>query len=511
MSNSAEDLRVLVTLLRRLRGPWSQADMAALSEVSPGSISVYESGERTPSRAAVEKLAGAARVPPWLVDGLLLPMIEVAREIDLGSGPIETDADLEVGRTDEEGGSPAARLGVALFLATPALASGEESNTAEEIELQKSSEDPWTLLPAAVQDAAPSSTSLQGDFERLVERVCAESERAAARDAGRALELARLALCVAELAPGEPSWRAGLIGFVQAFVANALRAADDLLAADAALAAGWRLWRLADHADESILGEWRLLDREASLRRDQRRFEVALDLLDRALAVAPLGGRGRILLNKAFTLEQAGQSQRALAVLAEAAPLVDAAAEPRDRMGVRFNIVVNLVHLGRLREAEASLAELRRLVTELGNEVDATRLRWLASRIAAGLGRRQEALDGLVAVARDFRERGKPYDAALASLDLAVLYLDEGRTREVASLAGEMAWIFSRRDVHRETLAALQLFREAAERETLTVEVARRLRDDLERARNDPRGLRHTRLRRGKPRPRRSSPVPGGS
>src|ERR1700674_2436888 len=117
MSNRAEDLRVLVTLLRRLRGPWSQAEMAARAEVNPGSLSTYESGDRSPSRAAVEKLAGAARVPPWVVDGVLLPVIELAREIDLGRpGPIEADAAREGERTDEEGASPAARLGVALFL-----------------------------------------------------------------------------------------------------------------------------------------------------------------------------------------------------------------------------------------------------------------------------------------------------------------------------------------------------------------------------------------------------------
>src|ERR1700688_2555927 len=102
MSNRAEDLRVLVTLLRRLRGPWSQAEMAARAEVYPGSISIYESGDRSPSRAAVEKLAGAAQVPPWVVDGLLLPVIELAREADLGSGATAADAVFELERTDEE-------------------------------------------------------------------------------------------------------------------------------------------------------------------------------------------------------------------------------------------------------------------------------------------------------------------------------------------------------------------------------------------------------------------------
>lgn len=509
MPDSAEDLRVLVTLLRRFQGPWSQAEMATRAKVNPSTISLYESGELSPSRTALEKLAGAAGVPPWVVDGVLLPALAFTREIALAPARAATNPALEWQRAGDESASPAARLGVARFLAAPALASGEDSEAAAEAELQASADDPWTLLPAAAQDAPESAAALHADFERLVERICAESSRAAASDAGRALELARLALRAAELAPGEASWRAGLIGFAQAFVANALRTADDLRAADAALVAAWTLWRLTDHASDSVLGEWRLLDLEASLRCDQRRFGPALELLDRALAAAPPERRGRILLKKASTLEQAGDSARALAVLAEAAPLVDAADEPRDRMGVRFNTVVNLVHLGRLREAEASLAELRRLVSDLGNELDATRLRWLASRIAAGLGRRQEAVDGLVAVQGDFRERGKPYDAALAALDLAILYLDEGRTREVAILAGGMAWIFSRRDVYREALAALELFREAAERETLTAELARRLRDDLERAREAPRALRHPRRPRAGSRRPRTSPKPG--
>ncbi|HVR10743.1 MAG TPA: hypothetical protein VMW75_22045 [Thermoanaerobaculia bacterium] len=75
----------------------------------------------------------------------------------------------------------------------------------------------------------------------------------------------------------------------------------------------------------------------------------------------------------------------------------------------------------------------------------------------------------------------------------------------MAILAAEMAWIFNARGVHRETLAALQLFREAAERETLTVELVRRRRAHLERAPGDrfalqpPRRARRPRRRQGEP------------
>jgi len=77
------------------------------------------------------------------------------------------------------------------------------------------------------------------------------------------------------------------------------------------------------------------------------------------------------------------------------------------------------------------------------------------------------------------------YDAALASLDLAKLYLQLGRTAEVKHLARQMVTVFQEQGVHREALAAVRLFQEAAERERASVELVRRLADYLRRARHD--------------------------
>src|ERR1700687_4447947 len=76
----------------------------------------------------------------------------------------------------------------------------------------------------------------------LVELLCAESVRAAADHAGSALELARLALRVAELAPGEDAWRSRLQAYAWAFAANAERVGSDLVAAEGSFATAWRLW-----------------------------------------------------------------------------------------------------------------------------------------------------------------------------------------------------------------------------------------------------------------------------
>jgi tetratricopeptide (TPR) repeat protein len=321
----------------------------------------------------------------------------------------------------------------------------------------------------------------------LVERLCEESERAAGNDPARALELARLALRVAELAPGDARWRCRPQGFAQAFVGNALRVGEeqDLLAAEAAFASAWRLWRAGGAAAQGPLAEWRLLDLEASLRRDLRQFDEALELLRRALAAAPPEATGRILLKRSATLEQAGQLEAALAALEAATPLVDAGGERRERMGVRFNRVATLCQLGRFAEAEAALPELRSLIE--GGSTDALRCLWLSGRVAAGRGRRAEARRAFSRAERQFARRRLAYDTALVALDLAALLLEDGEPARVAKLAEAMVWIFASRRVHREALAALRLFVAAARAGSATAELARRVLAFLERARQDPR------------------------
>jgi hypothetical protein len=147
---------------------------------------------------------------------------------------------------------------------------------------------------------------------------------------------------------------------------------------------------------------------------------------------------------------------------------------------------LSLCHLGRYAEAEALLPEIRGLTVRLGNELDALRLHWLEGRIAAGLGRTTESLTALSQLRTEFADRGISYDSALATLELAVLYLEKGRVREVKVLARQMAPIFQAQGVHREALATLKLFCEAAEREAITLDLARRMVDYLYRAQHNP-------------------------
>jgi transcriptional regulator with XRE-family HTH domain len=479
VETSAEDIRVLVGLLRLLRN-WSRKEMAAATNLHKSTLSRYEDGLRTPDGPVLEKLARAAGVREWAVQGILLPAISLVRSDAAGAPGRSVDSLLAEALA--AGQSAAANVGIAEFLTAgdgdPAT---EAQPTAEPREAGAEALDPWTLALPADPTARSDAPSRYLEYEALCDQLCVESVRAASDDAARSLELARMALRVAELAPGPPGSTSALEGTSWAFVGNAQRVGNDLPAAAASFASASRLWRGGTVAPGSRLAEWRLLDLEASLRRDQRRFADALDLLDHALAAAPAHVRGHILLNKSFTLEQAGEIEPALTVLAEAAPLAELADDPRTSWIVCINRLVLLCHLGRFHEADAGLLDLERITRELGNALDQLRTRWLTARIQAGLGWREEARSGFEEVRREFTERGLGYDTALVSLDLAILHVEAGRTDEVRALAAEMLSLFTAQDIGREALAALRLFCEAVASDTLTVEVARGVLASLER------------------------------
>ncbi|MBW8876706.1 MAG: hypothetical protein JF614_17215 [Acidobacteria bacterium] len=271
-------------------------------------------------------------------------------------------------------------------------------------------------------------------------------------------------------------------GYCWGHVANARRVGNDLSGADEAFVRAWDLWRAGGESD---LAEWRLLDLEASLRRDERRFSEALELLDRARAASgddPLAV-GRILLKKEHVFEQMGDVQNALAALAEAAPFVEAVGDARQLFVFRFKSANHLYHLERYEAAAELLAQVRELAVQQANELDLLRVGWLSAKVAAGQGRTEEAIAGLEQVSRDFQDRDMPYDAALASLDLAVLWLKAGRTAEVRELAVEMGSIFKAQKFDHEALGALRLFCDAARQETATVELARQVIAEIEQVR----------------------------
>lgn len=307
----------------------------------------------------------------------------------------------------------------------------------------------------------------------LVERLAEESVRAAAADIARTLEIAELACWTAGLVEGVQAWRNRVAAYALAFVANAQRVAEDYKAAEATLARAWALWRSGGVDSSGPLNESRLYDLESSLRCDLHQWEAAMEALELARChCRSLEGESRILLKMASTLQHKGDAQEALEVLRRAESLVDEEKEPRQMFGLLFTRAVNLCHLRRFEEASAMLEDLQERAMRLGNELDVVRLVWMRSRVVLGLGREEDAEADLLQVQRDFKTRGLLYDLAEVDLEIARLYLRQGRLAETRELATAAEPVFRDLGVVQAAQEAMSIFWEVARAEKATVEMA---------------------------------------
>lgn len=325
-----------------------------------------------------------------------------------------------------------------------------------------------------------------GLFELLVER----SWEACIRDPGYAEELGLLALHLSDCLD-TAHYNHELIQDLRArtwgYISNARRLRSDLRGAEEASRKAFdHLQRGSGDPNEQAL----LLDLRASLLRDERQFSEATRLLQRAAATFWKNGErhraGRSMVNLSIVHNQSGETEKAVATLSESLGLIDVQQEPRLALIARHNLTTYLVDMGRYEEARSEYREAGPLYRGFADAWTQNRRRWLKGRIASGLGQSMQA-ERLFLSARDgFLTEGVPYDSALVALELAILYARQGRTAEIKRLAGEMVTVFASRQIHREALAALAFFCQAAEAECASPELIAYVALFFNRAKDDP-------------------------
>lgn len=293
-----------------------------------------------------------------------------------------------------------------------------------------------------------------------------------------AVNLAELAVTVAENlgTAYDPCWVADLRARSHAYLGNALRTLGELRSAETAFRDAEA--RLRETTGNPLV-EAEILDMKSSLRRDQRRFDDALALTGRAFSLYRAErdphGIGMSFLKTAKLLEESGDLQAAIDLLRQAVEEIDAAAEVQLHLYARHNLAGCLTLAERYEEAADLLPELRDAFVRMAKPLDLLRLEWIEGKIAFGTERTVEAESIFRKVQREFLDKRMGYDAALVSLDLAILYAQEQRTGELKRLAVEIMPLFEARDVHREAMATLVIFQKACEQERLTVQLATQL------------------------------------
>ena len=244
--------RLALFLLRHNR-LWDQKQLAQAARISPSQLSVYERGERPVPRDVLEKVATAAGFPVYLLDPLL--------------------TGLRSFRAAARGGSRPARIvGELLALELMRLAQKvveevlDSAAGAGHPDLAVDTESLWARLEDCT---APERRVLVEELEEywsgeLCGRVIGESALKA-DDPQEALNLAELALLIAERVPGERALTLRLQGYAWAHLAQARRTAGDLSGAGDALARARDLWGAGVSSEPPWLVDGRLPDLEEAL------------------------------------------------------------------------------------------------------------------------------------------------------------------------------------------------------------------------------------------------------
>ncbi len=306
----------------------------------------------------------------------------------------------------------------------------------------------------------------QGGVQKwgLCESLLARSQACRHHDPEQMVLLAERAAAVAmDLAPEEygPELTADLRARSLAELGNAHRVAEDPEAAERALRSA---------TEESARGTRdplllaRLMDLTASLRGAQRRFGEAQELLDAVHRLYESHGdrhnAGRALISKGLFKGYDNAPEEAVRLLGTGLALIHPTSDPKLVISAVHNLITFLADCERFREARSLLRRARPYYAE-GDRLNQVKLRWVEGRIAAGLGRLRRAEQFLLRARSELEATGLYFHAALVSLDLAAVWLSQGRTAETRALVGELVATFQARRIAREALAALVLLKDA--------------------------------------------------
>jgi tetratricopeptide (TPR) repeat protein len=269
-------------------------------------------------------------------------------------------------------------------------------------------------------------------------------------------------------------------------LANAYRVNDNFAQAEAAMAYALDL-RVQGTGDPLLYA--RIADLSASLACEQRRFKESFRLLDLAYAIhsrySDAHEVGRIVLLKGLYTGYAGKPEEGLQLLIRGLSMIDRARDAKLVFHTLHNVLLFRVELGEYEQAQRQLQRMRPLYAAHADWLNLVKLHRLEGEIAAGLGDLETAEATFQQIRGELENAGMGYLAALVSLDLAGIWLQQNRTAEVRGLASDVVSSFRALGVEREALSALHLLQDALERDQATVEVLRLVGGILRRLQNE--------------------------
>jgi transcriptional regulator with XRE-family HTH domain len=253
-SVTPSELGLAIFLARTLRG-WTQTDLADASGLTNSMLSEFERGRRTPSKRSLDRITEAIGMPPESLNKLV-PALKAFRE------SVEVGVVKRVSQEDE-GREKVEIMTDDLLRASLHLIFKDKMPRRNFTPVRSDREEApelWNRLRGYDQEDRFLLVEEGKEYQdwALCELVCHESAKAARQDPPRAVELAVLAVRIAERVPGKDAWRSRLQGYAWAHLGYARRANRDLLGAEEALLRAGLHWRAGAGAPPGLLDEARI-------------------------------------------------------------------------------------------------------------------------------------------------------------------------------------------------------------------------------------------------------------
>lgn len=208
-----------------------------------------------------------------------------------------------------------------------------------------------------------------------------------------------------------------------------------------------------------------------------RRFEQSIELLRAAGAIAREIGDSHALatalVQEAVSTTYAGDAEGAVRLINLAIPLIDQEIDPYLLLFACHNLVRCYIDLDRPEQALALLSEFRDLYHEIKDKNVSLKVAWQEGQLLRDLGHPQAAETTFLRVREGFAESGMMYEVAVVSLDLASVYIRQGRVEDVQRTLETTIPVFRSLGVERETLAALLQLQQVGGQQQRALELVR--------------------------------------
>jgi hypothetical protein len=270
---------------------------------------------------------------------------------------------------------------------------------------------------------------------------------------------------------------------------NALRAAHRLREAEEAWVRAAECWK---EGSKDLRVRVRLMDVRASLLAAQHCTDQAVDLLNEVFEeYSALGDRhsaGRALVSRGFFVGYGGCPELAVRLLDQALGLLDAEREPDLVSMAVHNRLWFLVDCGRCRQARADLWRQRCWLEEYRSlgQLPKIRVAYLEGRINAGMGELNRAERALRSAIHGLAGEEVRMLRGVVSLDLAAVWMRQGRLDEACASAAATAASLLALGVPRQAQKALSLLRNAIEEGAATATLLQSVVDFLRRVEHAP-------------------------